>query len=78
MRAQLGSLRPSGVPAPCGNDVAVAGMSTTTQCQKPAPPVGASGSCTMTAKLQVPAGRLRQVAAGDVFCPVQPKPKPLA
>lgn len=36
--------------------------------------VGASGSCTMTAKLRVPAGGFRQVAAGEVFCPVQPKP----
>lgn len=48
--------RPSAVPMPCAKPVAVAGMLITTQCKNPAPPVGASRSCTVSAKLLVPGG----------------------
>src|SRR3954453_15150256 len=59
-------------PAPAGNDVASAGMFYTIQCQKPAPPVGASGSCTSSAKLLVPAGGFFHSSAGDLPSPVHP------
>jgi prolyl oligopeptidase len=52
---------------------ASAGISTTSQCQKPAPPVGASGSCISTAKLFAPAGGSLQLSSGERFWPVQPK-----
>ena len=52
---------------------ASAGMSTTSQCQKPAPPVGASGSCMSTAKLLVPAGGSLHCSSGETLSPVQPK-----
>src|SRR4051812_15105250 len=65
---------PSALPAPFGNFVVVAGMLNTTQCHQPAPPVGASGSCTRTAKLFVSLGAPDHSSAGDTFCPLQPKP----
>jgi hypothetical protein len=65
--------RPAPVPAPRGRPVVLAGMLSTTQCQKPLP-VGASGSCMSKAKDCVPAGTFCQVKAGDTFWPVQPKP----
>src|ERR1017187_2549057 len=53
---------------------AVAGILMTTQCQMPAPPVTASGSCTIMAKLLVPSGGFVQLSAGEIFCPWQPRP----
>src|SRR5689334_17936347 len=44
----------------------------TTQCHQPLP-VGASGSCTMRAKLLVPAGAPLQASAGEMLLPWQPK-----
>src|SRR5262249_47861541 len=36
--------------------------------------VGASGSCTRSAKLFVPEGAPDHASAGETFCPEQPKP----
>src|SRR5580698_10890961 len=60
-------------PASAGIETASAGMLKATQCQNPLP-VGASGSCTMIAKLCVPAGAPLQNSAGDRFLPLQPNP----
>src|SRR5580698_640638 len=60
-------------PASAGIETASAGMLKATQCQNPRP-VGASGSCTMIAKLCVPAGGSLQNSAGDRFLPLQPNP----
>jgi hypothetical protein len=46
----------------------------TSQCHQPAPPVGASGSCTSNAKLFVPSGARDQESSGEMFWPWQPKP----
>src|SRR5580698_3873743 len=43
------------------------------QCHQPLP-VGASGSCTRSAKLCVPLGAWLQESAGERFPPWQPKP----
>ena len=59
-------------PAPCGSSVTSAGMSKTTQCQKPLP-VGASGSNTVTAKLLVSGGKPSHRRWGDVLPPSSPK-----
>src|SRR5487761_2239137 len=71
--APLGRPLPSSVPAPCARALTELGMLTTIQCQNPAPPVGASGSCTMTAKLCVPSGAPDHATAGETLSPVQPK-----
>src|SRR5260221_14710588 len=49
-------------------------MLATSQCHQPAPPVGASGSCTSSAKLFVSAGAPDHLSAGETFWPEQPKP----
>src|SRR5437899_8746699 len=65
---------PSLLPAPLGSSLAVAGMLMTSQCHHPAPPVGASGSCTSSARLFVASGAPDHPSAGDMFSPEQPKP----
>src|SRR5580692_5454168 len=42
-----------------------------TQCHQPEP-VGASGSCAMSAKLFVPAGGFFHSSGGETFSPVHP------
>src|SRR5262249_25110607 len=69
-----GSPEPSARPAPFPSSAASAGMLTTTQCHQPAPPVGASGSCTSSAKLFAAAGAPDHLSAGEMFPPEQPKP----
>src|SRR6266702_7204618 len=69
-----GRLEPSDLPAFFVSWVALAGMLTTSQCHQPAPPVGASGSCTSSAKLFVASGAPDQASAGETFSPEQPKP----
>src|SRR5579862_4130900 len=61
------------LPAPVFNSVVLAGMSKTTQCQKPLP-VGASGSYMVIAKLFVPAGTFSQYNSGERLSPVHPNP----
>src|SRR6185437_4500213 len=62
-----------GSPAPAASACVSAGMLYTTQCHQPLP-VGASGSCTMRAKLLVSAGAPLQASAGETLPPWQPKP----
>jgi len=62
----------SSVPAPVGSSVTSAGMSNSTQCQKPLP-VGASGSKQVTAKLFVSAGNPDQRRCGDLLPPSKPQ-----
>src|SRR5213078_163720 len=69
-----GRLEPSDLPAFFLSWFALAGMLTTSQCHQPAPPVGASGSCTSSAKLFVFSGAPDQASAGETFSPEQPKP----
>ena len=45
-----------------------AGISATAQCQNTLG-VGASGSCIVTTKLRVPAGKRVQMSCGDMFAP---------
>src|SRR5487761_2447071 len=71
--APAGRQLPSVLPAPLGSPDIPAGMSITSQCHQPAPPVGASGSCTSRAKLCVPGGAPDHASAGERFPPVQPK-----
>src|SRR5215831_10277318 len=66
-------LVPSGRPASFFSSLVPAGMLTTTQCHQPAPPVGASGSCTRSAKLFASAGAPDQRRTGEMFPPEQPK-----
>ena len=73
------------LPASCRQFLAVGGSgplcesarggrkSVTIQWKKPAPPVGASGSWTTTAKLLVPSGGSLQMSSGETFCPLQPR-----
>jgi hypothetical protein len=49
-------------------EVVPAGMSATTQCQKPLP-VGACGSYIEMAKLSVPAGKPDQASCGEMSWP---------
>src|SRR5437660_2123722 len=69
-----GSLEPSALPASFLSWVVPAGMLMTSQCHHPAPPVGASGSCTSSARLFVASGAPDHPSAGDMFSPEQPKP----
>src|SRR5207245_2754572 len=69
-----GSLEPSALPASFLSWVVPAGMLMTSQCHQPAPPVGASGSCTSSARLFVASGAPDHPSAGDMFSPEQPKP----
>jgi len=57
---------------PADSPEADAGMSNTVQWQNPTP-VGASGSCMMTAKLFVPAGAPCHSTPRETFLPVQPR-----
>src|SRR5680860_876694 len=52
--------------APVSSDVASAGRSRSTQCQKP-DGVGASGSKPVTTKLLVPSGAPDQLSCGEVL-----------
>src|SRR5258705_11110742 len=69
-----GRLEPSALPASFLSSVVLAGMLMTSQCHQPAPPVGASGSCTSSAKLFVASGAPAHPSAGEMFPPEQPKP----
>src|SRR5882762_9338635 len=69
-----GRLEPSALPASFPSWMVPAGMLTTNQCHQPAPPVGASGSCTSSAKLFVASGAPDHPSAGETFPPEQPKP----
>src|SRR5580700_2261874 len=71
--APAGKVVEFSVPAFSGRDVAVAGMSSTIQCQKPLP-VGASGSYIETTKLLVAVGKPDQDSSGEMsFPPGTPK-----
>src|SRR5438046_7268260 len=69
-----GRLEPSTLPASFPSRVVPGGMLMTSQCHQPAPPVGASGSCTSSAKPFVASGAPDQLSAGEMFPPEQPKP----
>src|SRR6266853_4466403 len=72
--APKGRLKVSALPASFPSSVVPAGIFITTQCHQPAPPVGASGSCTRSAKLFVSWGAPDHFNAGETFWPEQPKP----
>src|ERR1700730_18544702 len=69
--APLGRCAASGAPAPAGHEVVPAGMSATTQCQKPLP-VGACGSYIETTKLSVSAGKPQHDNRGERSRPPGP------
>src|SRR5207247_785032 len=69
-----GTAEPSFLPAPFGSSVVAAGMLINTQCHHPAPPVGASGSCTRSAKPFVSLDAPDHLSAGETFFPLQPNP----
>ncbi len=60
-------------PALAASAAVLAGRSTTSQCHQP-DWLGASGSCTVMAKLFVPSGAPCHASAGDSLRPEQPKP----
>src|SRR5690349_2775246 len=65
MNAPSGRPAPPSAPAPASSEVTSAGMSQTTQCQKP-DGVGASGSKQVTTKLFVSSGKPLQLSCGEV------------
>src|SRR2546421_6865363 len=67
-KASSGSWVPSAEPAPAGSEVVEAGMSATTQCQKPLP-VGACGSYIDTTKLFVSEGNPDHDSWGEMSPP---------
>ena len=60
-------------PAPLGKLLTFAGTSYTTQCHRPDPVSGTSGSNNVITKLLVPASAPLHCNAGDIFPPVHPK-----
>ncbi len=68
MNAPSGRPAPPAAPAPVAREVTSAGMSTTTQCQKP-DTIGASGSKQVTTKDLVSGGNPDQESWGEVLPP---------
>src|SRR3984885_14564239 len=66
--APVGKVVEFSAPAFLGSEVAVAGMSSTIQCQKPLP-VGASGSYIETTKLLVALGKPDHDSSGEMSLP---------